>query len=203
MSNKNTRTIFIVRYSSQGNIFWKSVYLAVTRWRNKEKISFSMPHRSIPDSTSSKSLIGEGWNDWPGWRTLIDRSNEGRARRFSAFSRRAKIGRPVKIDRRRQRGDLYPWPGDRDEFTDWLCAIKGIGFRVTKRMRRSASARVAKNDEKAPTGIWTRRIKGAMRGREARERTLLPTDPDEEPEMRTGYKRGLWCAILRAIFSNR
>jgi len=113
-----TRTIFIVRYSSRGNIFWKSVFIWRCCWRNKEKISFSMPHCLIPDSISSKSLIGEGWNDWPGWRTLIDRSNEGRARRFSAFSRRAKIGRPVKIDRRRQRGDLYPWPGDRDEFTD-------------------------------------------------------------------------------------
>jgi len=42
-----------------------------------------------------------------------------------------------------------------------------------------------------------------MRGQEARERALLPTDPDEEPEMRMGYKRGLRYAILRAIFWNQ
>jgi len=40
-----------------------------------------------------------------------------------------------------------------------------------------------------------------MRGREARERALLPTDPDEEPEMRMGCIKEAYDALFCVPFS--
>lgn len=93
----------------------------------------------MTDWNGERWLIAENGRTRRAWERERERSTPAK-RRFSAFSRRAKIGRPVKIDRRRQRGDLYRGLAIGTSLRTSCVAIKGIGFRMARWRRRSARA---------------------------------------------------------------